>query len=784
MPIKYRFSIDGQSVSPIYSDDLAKEYTMEPGQRFYRATLSGKLTFIKGDFDWLDSQPFETEFVLLIEMYNGSTWSDYWTGKFYKTDGDWNEDDKKVEVKVEVRDSYAAVLAGLEKEYNLIKLAPAKTPLEIQKRPLIQIYNPGDSVVSCFLGGNYWEQDVAFEEEDTNALINTYFFALASTLTKINVTTSDTVPANRLGDYVGESATEWYNADRVAKIELRTLLAYLVNPISGDDKDSSDLGSIWRDINNNDWRLIGFDGSSIRFAQYNHTQTMPLPGEFETFTLSHVAGATNTTTISYENRTVSDNIYKYFLSLVIDGVPLYKSQDFTVPVVTGAITFSEISGSDVLTGDKTDIEIYARYLLDVEVIQSLPTYPLPADDIVVDNRNYKRAIGYAIDSVSISTATQVEPTEYGLADNGEYFLPPYFFGEKFYPIARSTWGFSSAWFNFSTFDFILEEAGCKPYTFKEASPIYSVISVLLAEVAPGIIHNGDSAFSEFLYAFANPVSGQAFKVLLTQKSNILYGEFDRPAQKAPITLGSVLSMLRDVFQCYWFIDNGLFRIEHISWFKNGGSYTGGPQYTADITTLLEPRNKKPWGLYSNKYSYDRADMAERIEFKWMDDVTEGFTGLPVNINSKFVQEGKIDNINVGEFTTDVDYMLLNPSELNPEGFALFAAVWDTDKYILPFKNLDIDGAELRLQNGILSWPYLQPHYWTYDLPANDVEINGEPGFVNGIQRGKKQKARYPSLTDPDPIKLVKTYLGDGEIQKISVNLSSRMNDLTLKYDTE
>lgn len=67
-----------------------------------------------------------------------------------KTDCTFNDDDKTVEVQPETVDEYNNVLAGLEKEYNLIELAPEIQFINIKKRPLIQIYVPGDSIVSCF----------------------------------------------------------------------------------------------------------------------------------------------------------------------------------------------------------------------------------------------------------------------------------------------------------------------------------------------------------------------------------------------------------------------------------------------------------------------------------------------------------------------------------------------------------------------------------------------------------------------------------------------------------
>ena len=91
---------------------------------------------------------------------------------------------------------------------------------------------------------------------------------------------------------------------------------------------------------------------------------------------------------------------------------------------------------------------------------------------------------------------------------------------------------------------------------------------------------------------------------------------------------------------------------------------------------------------------------------------------------------------------------------------------------------------MRLQNGYLTWITLLPNYYIYDLPAKQVIINNEEMEVTQTSRKKKQKLKFPSIEDIDTTKLIKTYLGNGQIEKITVNLSSRINEVTLKYDTE
>ena len=288
---------------------------------------------------------------------------------------------------------------------------------------------------------------------------------------------------------------------------------------------------------------------------------------------------------------------------------------------------------------------------------------------------------------------------------------------------------------------------------------------------------------KFLYGSNRPIGDYNFTLLITQKTNVTKGDYDRPAQKVPITLQQITNMLRDCFRCYWYIEDNKFKIEHIQFFRNGGSYNS-PTIGTDLTRLQNIRNGKNWSFATTSWSFDKIDMPERYQFDWMDDVTEAFKGNPIEIISKYVTAGKIESINISNFTSDIDYMILNPNNISDDGFALFAAVKNGDQYDLPFIEFNFGASKFILQNAILSMQYLQPTFYIYDLPAYKVEINGSEMRALGIDRKKKQTVNYPSINDPDPMKLIKTNLGNGQVEKISINLCSRMNKLTLKYDTE
>lgn len=723
---QYRFSINNYKVNPLYDAGLTKEYTQENGEIFMRAALNGKVKLNNSDFDFVKSQNVETEFVFKVEMNLADLWTDYWTGVFYKTDCSFDDDNRIVELKFAIKDQYTKVLAGMDKEFDLIKLAPARTKLDVVKRPLIQLYIPGDKVISCFMSGSYWEQNVETVIEDKNALKNKYYFALASTVKTFNITGDNPALAEFTGDYANAGVGMWIEKNGVYKI-----------------------------------------------TENKHSITIEIPG--------------------FPERNYQAYVYFYKIVRIADNVTMFTSNDYKHEIINGQgkplindyIGFNQNGGSGFLTGFNFQMEVYMRYLLDVETFLDLPTYALPPDDFVSDNRNYRRVINYSFDLVNVSLQTQTEPTEWGLADDGKYFIPPK--GTvKYYPIARSTWGFSSKWLNFSGINKAFEEKGFKSYTLKDGSMVADVVKALLAKIDPSISHEGTAEYSQFLYGEVNPISANAFRLMLTQKSNVLAGEYDRPAQKAVITLNLIFKMLKSVYQVYWFIDGNKLKFEHISFFKNGRSYTEKPGLNVDLTRLIDPKNKIPYGFNTSKYTYNKENMPEQIPFEWMDDVTEGFKGKPIVINSKFVQLGKIEPNTIEQFTTDVDYMLVNPAACSSDGFALFAAVWDetAEKYKLPFVSRNLDGAQLTLQNGYLSAMYLQPTFWVHNLPSTNVTINGEPGAVKGITRNKVQQIKYPSPEDPDPLKLVKTYIGNGQINKLSINLSSRQNQIELVYDTE
>lgn len=821
---------------PIYKDDLAKNYEKESGQEFFRAKLSGKLTFESADYDRIVSAAFDTQFVLEIFIsYNaGQSWTLYWRGTFWKTDCEFDNDAKTVVVQPTVWDQYNDVLAGMDKEYNLIELAPEIVPVKADKRPMIQVYVPGQSVIGCFLSGMWWEQEAEPESDETK-LVNDFKFSLNKvfTIADVSGSMSPQLPALFGKSFLGDAR---------------------FNP--------REMGT--QEFTGTEYKLV--------YAYYGGS---------------------------------GGSVYSWTIIRISDNVSLwaYSVNNQFPPELPHNVTLTPVSGSGA-SGNVTlyvhDMPVYSRFVLDTPQISGLDTYPIPADDIVENNRNYTRVIGYYFpDTIYFSTSLTSTPNQWGLYQPGQYYQQPYLYWDpELFPVARNAWGRVSIWFTFSAFDWLVEESGRQSFTIRHAYPLASVISVLLGKIAPGIAHDATTDYSQFLYG--TNLIGITQTLLITPKSNLVTAGYDQPAQKAPITLKNVLDMLRDCFRCYWFIDDqNRFRVEHIQYFRNGGSYSGSPVVGIDLTTQQVPRNGKMWAFGRDQFKFDKPVMAARYQFGWMDDVTQLFDGFPIDIISKYVNPDNIEQIDVSKFTSDIDYILLNPSAVSKDGFVLLSgnpictyetlgfiqgtitntgseptsgALYDTriktqdyflakgnsitvnvgDGFycrifhynsnkvfvdwngtdisgeasyattpghyyrfvilktdnsainpvdgmqsnfyvsgidgtpggiILPYANFVIDNQDHYLQNAYVSFYFLQ-NYYAYDMPAYRYEINGVQMYAYGIKKLKNQSIRFPALNDPNLVELVKTNFGNGMIEKLSVNLSSRNANATLKYDTE
>lgn len=725
IPPKYKFYIsknDGDKVEvmPHYKE-LNKKYAKESGQEFFRTSLDGKINLFGSDYEIVSQSSIEDQLVFIIDKYNNTSkkWIEYYRGEFSKTDCKFDHDKKKCELKTTAVDGYTEVMNKYENTYDLIKLAPEISKINLHKRSLMQVYVRGSNSITNFFGGTYWEDDVNTAIDSHDDLINKYYFAYIKAGNEFEVKGAGISGVN--GVYAGTSG-------------------------------------YW--------------------SQWN----------------GYTAYAKN----------ISGNTYRIYIKRNSDNVDLYQSVytfeivDVDNSYISGQVSFVNISNpNDTFIVDNIFVyHIYRRLLCDVDTVTDSEgtknTYNLPSDDFVTDNRNYKKCIGLTGGLFFCTSRAVTEPTKYGLNDYGEYFTNqfiPYSLARPL-PISRNSWANASLWYVYDSYYGYWEERLRKQYTLKDSYSIGAAIKAILKKIDPNITHEPTSEYSQFLYGSSNPLGMERFYVYITQKTNILKGDYDQPAQKAEASLEELMKMLRDCFRCYWYIEDNKFKIEHIYFFMNGGSYSGKSNYQLDFTKLTDQFNKKLSSYFQFEIEYDKSDLNQRYEFAWMDDVTELFGGVTIDVKSNYIQKDKTEEINIGQFSSDVDYMLFNPSNFSEDGFALLCPVKNGSTLELPIITVNNlidengDTYEAIAQNWYASWIYLQ-NFYLWDMPAYSIESNVlNYLYTRDIKKCMKHTIEFPTEEDPDELELIKTAFGNGKIDEISISLDTRIAKANLLYKPE
>lgn len=727
-----------ESVEPHFKD-LNKKYAKESGQEFFRISMDGKINLFGDAYEIVKQSSLEDQLIFIIDKYNRTSkkWVEYYKGEFNKTDCKFDHDKKKCELKTTTIDNYTEVMNKYENTYDLIKLAPEISKINLHKRSLMQVYVRGANSITNFFGGTYWEDDVNESIDDNAALINNFYFSYIKSGNEFYIENSNEAGVN--GVYAGTNGyySNWNG-----------YTCYL--------EKNPDAQPPFTDVS----YFIMIKRNSDNKVLYKSETAVNIDDE----------------TLFSEDRDYTNDKHLRYTSKLID-----------VENAKNSCTISNLF----------TYRIYRRLLCDVDTVEDSEgvknTYNLPSDDFVTDNRNYKKCIGLKGGLFFCTSKAVDEPTKYGLNDYGQYFTNQFIpsstgLGRPL-PISKNSWANASLWYVYDSFYEYFEEK-LRKQILKDSYSIGAAIKAILKKIDPTLSHEPTAEYSQFLYGSSNPLGMERFYVYITQKTNILKGDYDRPAQKAEASLEELMKMLRDCFRCYWYIEDNKFKIEHIYFFMNGGSYSGKSNYQLDFTKLTDQFNKKLSSYFQSEIEYDKSDLNQRYEFAWMDDVTDLFGGNTIDVKSNYIQKDKTEEINIGQFSSDVDYMLFNPSNFSEDGFALLCPVKNGSTLELPIitvnglvdENKDIYTAVA--QNWYASWIYLQ-NFYLWDVPAYSIESNVlNYLYARDIKKCMKHTIEFPTEEDLDELELIKTSFGNGKIDEISISLDTRIAKVNLLYRPE
>ena len=73
----------------------------------------------------------------------------------------------------------------------------------------------------------------------------------------------------------------------------------------------------------------------------------------------------------------------------------------------------------------------------------------------------------------------------------------------------------------------------------------------------------------------------------------------------------------------------------------------------------------------------------------------------------------------------------------------------------------------------------------YDMPAYNISFSEGIAYdVVSIKKSMAHSLKFPSANDPDKQQLIKTAIGTGEIDNMSISLNTRMVETELRYKPE
>lgn len=278
--------------------------------------------------------------------------------------------------------------------------------------------------------------------------------------------------------------------------------------------------------------------------------------------------------------------------------------------------------------------------------------------------------------------------------------------------------------------------------------------------------------------YVTGLENQVNNLILFQKSDVKRPNVSSNAWKAEWTFEKLMETLNFLFNVSYSLENGVFRLEHISWFsRNAG------------LNLTLPAFEK-WVKGKRKYSYDVGDIPIRENWKFKEAISFAggwnaqvdYAGACAIGSNKEAEKNYV----VEELTTDVQLCLDNPASdsnvVEDLGFVLIATKKYNGEYYIITEADTVYGTRL---NNSLSFNKLVRRYHKHNRPLNKGVLNGdEITFITTkpIKKGEKLTVPLCCETTFDPNNTVTTELGVGIVDGAQFNLTAETLELDLLYD--
>ena len=773
-----------KEVKPYYKN-IKKQFKKESNQMFFRESINGTITLRGIDYKYVNNISIEDNIGFYIYR-NGSL---YAANEFNKIDCKINHSEGSIELKLSPKDNYTKILDSYDNTNDLIKLPIRKSEVQFTKRGVIQLYFQGENTITNYAGGTYWEDEVLSPIDEANALMSKYHFSQGETFAEINLSGFNYDDLNTTFRMVN-GQNVWNGVKDCSIVFTKVASAGTSGTIALCLSDGASIAYRYEEGPGGDSENPDDDVPVLLYDAYR----------IEIYSSRDGKG----------NRIYkSESVYGNDSNFMIKQGARYK-----MVKVSQSVPYMEPEPSEFYLGENIiSRSLWGRLLCDVDKdSDGKATYDVPGDDFAVEVANFRKCIGLRFDDEGMnlvhfkqSTTVQDDPTPFGVNYSGKYFVAPRIYGSVAYeiypyPFGRSGWGNTSLWVGFEEnentslpgVERFLKKF-YKSITHKDCMELGAVIKAILNKIDTSIKFDSTAEYSEFLYGTtSNTLGAEGQRVYITQKSNVLKGEYDQAAQKAEITFGQLMNMLRNCFRCYWYIDaDRRFRIEHVRYFMNGLSYST-PSVQYDLTKKYDKFNKKAAIYGQNKVSFSKSELKSRYEFAWSDEATEMMGGgFYVDVKAKYVEQGGTESVNIELFSPDIDFMMFAPERFSQDGFALI--VTDSNNKV----PIQYATAHNQQNPGVKMTNYVQNYYasflhlfnnYLYDIPAQSIISSADyesdstkKYYAKGLKKFVHQEIKFQTAEDPDIYKLIGTQQGNGTIEELSIYIDSVEKEATLSY---
>lgn len=739
--MKYRFILTYQATDsettytrtcfPLHGDDLSISIDRAEGEWYYTRNLDGKLVFERDDYEWIMAREFDGTFTLNIKEShdNGSTWFDYFTGTFSRASLEIDQDNHQATLNGLKEGVEDLIKNGAKEDYDLMKLIPDSYAKEVQGQvpPALALVDEcsqrtkvSTSDIYCGMAmqsGGYKEDVENFWgiQKDMRTNPNGRLMGILAEAKVTRGTGSQDYDGNYAGYLNYEFSEHQYESQTVPGQYYTLRITTLTGILRRNDGVQLTLSIKWGD-NNNQYPYI-----SVKFG----AMTSPT-GDIKI------------------NSVQSQNTYYSPLALHASAIGLYDAE-ISIHYIYASLLLK--SKNNVLT----NILDTGPYYEGMEIFNGIDLY------------------------VTVSTNTSEQPNghrivpgsdEYG--GTPQYFAPPAPlspYGTPYIPLNENNWNYASLWYTVfpSNENGLLSPSKYGSFRWTRCWTIGTCIKHLLKRITnDNVVFSESTDYSQFLYGNPNPVEGhEPFQWLVTQKSNVMHPAATGAA-RCIVRLDWFFELLRNAFNCYYWFERRNdgrydFRIEHVEYFRNGGTYTPNTQDDPPLDlTRLKPyrnflRNGQPAKRYAdqtNRYTFDLDNMVEKYTYSWQGDGgSDDFKGNPMYFRAGWIEKGSIEDRQVDNIFADLGWLMLNAgtetaSSKNYDGLFIFGGY-------LPFDTSQ----------------------WTENKPATAQYLT-DPLYLTLIITITAPAEHTITLdlyhTDTSITETIATYTGTGQIQTIFI----------------